>query len=44
MKPIQCTPLLIESFPIVLRAQQEAHDLGEISVTNKTKQTTFLYR
>jgi hypothetical protein len=44
MKPIQCTSLLIEGFQIGQRAQQEAHDLGDISVTNKTKQTTFLHR
>ncbi len=42
MKPIQCTSLLIEGFPIGLRAHQEAHDLGDISVTNTTKETTFL--
>jgi hypothetical protein len=41
MKPIQCTSLLIEGFPIVLRVQQEAYDLGDISVTNKTKQNNL---
>ncbi len=43
-KPSRCTPYSLRAFQRYQECGKKHHGLGDLSMANKTKQTTFLHR